>query len=124
MTPSSPWLGRLGNLNVSRSESRGPAPHKPLLLLTVMDQIEAGEVGPNGLVHYDVRLVSRFRDYWELVLDRQRNAPDMHIRAWCDQKSGEVRRVNAEERNCGAPRWTDVRVAGIRLSDCEIMVII
>lgn len=77
MTPSSSWLGRLGNLNVSRSESRGPAPHKPLLLLTVMDLIEAGEVGADGVVVYDVRLVSRFRDYWELVLDRQRNSPDI-----------------------------------------------
>ncbi len=76
-TSPNPWLGRLGNLNVSRSESRGPAPHKPLLLLTVMDQIEAGEVGPDALVHYDVRLVSRFRDYWELVLDRRRNSPDI-----------------------------------------------
>ena len=74
---SSSWLGRLGNLNVSRSESRGPSPHKPLMLLTVMDLIEAGEVGADGIVVYDVRLVSRFRDYWELVLDRQRNSPDI-----------------------------------------------
>lgn len=77
MTSSSHWLGRLGTLNVSRSEARGPAPHKPLMLLTVIDLIEAGEIGPDGLVVYDVRLVSRFRDYWELVLDRQRNAPDI-----------------------------------------------
>ena len=74
---TSPWLGRLGNLNVSRSQSRGPAPHKPLMLLTVIDQIEAGEIGPEGWVLYDVRLVSRFRDYWDLVMDRQRNAPDI-----------------------------------------------
>jgi putative restriction endonuclease len=77
MTLSSDWLGRLGNLNVSRSQGRGPAPHKPLMLLTVMDLIEAGEIGADGLVPYDVRLVSRFRDYWELVLDRQRNSPDI-----------------------------------------------
>jgi putative restriction endonuclease len=76
-TPPNPWLGRLGNLNVSRSESRGPAPHKPLLLLTVIDLIEGGEVGSDGLVVYDVRLVSRFRDYWDLVRERQRNAPDI-----------------------------------------------
>jgi putative restriction endonuclease len=47
------------------------------MLLTVIDLIEAGEIGPDGLVLYDVLLVSRFRDYWELVLDRQRNAPDI-----------------------------------------------
>ena len=74
---SSSWLGRLGNLNVSRSQSRGPAPHKPLMLLTVIDLLEAGEIGLEGLVVYDVRIVARFRDYWDLVLDRQRNSPDI-----------------------------------------------
>jgi putative restriction endonuclease len=74
---SSPWLGRLGNLYVSRSQSRGAAPHKPLMLLTVIDLIEAGEIGTDGIVVYDVRLVARFRDYWELVLERQRNSPDI-----------------------------------------------
>ncbi len=44
--------------------------------LTVIDLIEAGDV-PDGWVKYDVRLVSRFRDYWELVLERQRNQPDI-----------------------------------------------
>lgn len=77
MTLFSSLLGRLGNLNVSRSQSRGAAPHKPLMLLTVIDLIEAGEIGADGLVTYDVRLVSRFRDYWELVLDRQQNSPDI-----------------------------------------------
>jgi len=73
----SSWLGRLANLNVSRSQSRGPAPHKPLMLLTVIDLVEAGAIGAGGWVAYEVGLVSRFRDYWELVLDRQRNAPDI-----------------------------------------------
>lgn len=70
------WLGKLANLNVARTEARGIAPHKPLMLLTVIDLIEAGDI-PDGWVHYDVRLVSRFRDYWELVLERQRNQPDI-----------------------------------------------
>lgn len=76
-TPRSRWLGKLGNLNVSRSGSRGPAPHKPLMLLTLIDLVEAGEIGADGWVVYDVRLVSRFRDYWDLVLARQRNAPEI-----------------------------------------------
>jgi putative restriction endonuclease len=73
----SQWLGRLANLNVATTGVRGLAPHKPLMLLAVMDLIETGDVGADGSVCYDVRLVSRFRDYWELVLDRQRNAPDI-----------------------------------------------
>ncbi len=70
------WLGKLGNLHVARTKQRGLAPHKPLMLLTVIDLIESGNV-PDGWVKFDVRLVSRFRDYWELVLERQRNQPDI-----------------------------------------------
>jgi putative restriction endonuclease len=71
-----PWLGNLANLKAARTAARGTAPHKPLMLLTVIDLIESGDV-PDGWVHYDVRLVSRFRDYWELVQERQRNSADI-----------------------------------------------
>jgi len=74
--PCTLWLGKLANLNAARTEGRGIAPHKPLMLLTVIDLIESGDI-PDGWVKYDVRLVSRFRDYWELVLERQRNQPDI-----------------------------------------------
>jgi putative restriction endonuclease len=70
------WLGKLANLNAARTQARGIAPHKPLMLLTVMDLIETGDI-PDGWVKYDVRLVSRFRDYWDLVQERQRNAPEI-----------------------------------------------
>lgn len=70
------WLGKLANLNAARTAPRGIAPHKPLMLLTVIDLIESGDV-PDGWLKYDVRLVSRFRDYWELVRERQRNSPDI-----------------------------------------------
>lgn len=70
------WLGKLANLNAARTQRRGIAPHKPLMLLTVIDLIEAGHVF-EGWVKYDVFLASRFRDYWELVLERQRNKPDI-----------------------------------------------
>lgn len=66
----------VNNLNVARTQARGIAPHKPLMLLTVIDLIESGDI-PDGCVKYDVRLVSRFRDYWELVRERQHNQPDI-----------------------------------------------
>jgi putative restriction endonuclease len=71
-----PWLSRLATLKAARTQARGIALHKPLMLLTVIDLIEFGDV-PDGWVRYDVRLVSRFRDYWELVQERQRNSPDI-----------------------------------------------
>ncbi|MCC5808585.1 MAG: HNH endonuclease [Opitutales bacterium] len=74
--PPAFWLGKLANLNVARTAERGIAPHKPLMLLTVIDLIELGDIA-DGWVRYDVRLVSRFRDYWELVRERQRNQPEI-----------------------------------------------
>ena len=79
MNPAThPWLGKLANLNAApdRSGLASHKPHKPLMLLTVIDLIESGDI-PDGWVKYDVRLVSRFRDYWELVLERQRNQADI-----------------------------------------------
>ncbi|MGB6223040.1 HNH endonuclease [Haloferula sp.] len=70
------WLGKLANLNAARTEARGIAPHKPLMLLSVIDLIEAGEF-KDALVPFHARLVSQFRSYWDLVLDRQRNRPDI-----------------------------------------------
>ena len=70
------WIGKLSNLNAAWTEARGTAPHKPLMLLTIIDLIENGDFS-DGWVKYDVRIVSRFRDYWELVRERQRNQPDI-----------------------------------------------
>ena len=41
-TPPIPWLERLDRLRVDRDEEKGRAPHKPLLLLAVLDLWEAG----------------------------------------------------------------------------------
>jgi putative restriction endonuclease len=76
MIPHQHWLGKLANLNASKSAGRGIAPHKPLMMFTVMDLIESGDV-TDGWVKYDVRLVSRFRDYWELVRERTKNKPEI-----------------------------------------------
>lgn len=70
------WLGKLANLNVARTAARGIAPHKPIMLLTIIDLIETGDF-LDGWIKYDVRIVSRFRDYWELVRERQRNQPEI-----------------------------------------------
>lgn len=43
--------------------TRGGAPHKPILLLAVMDLIEAGIIRENA-VPYDERLLSVFDQYW------------------------------------------------------------
>lgn len=70
------WLGKLANLNAANTQARGRAPHKPLMLLTVMDLIESGHLR-DGWVRFDPVLTSTFRDYWPVVLERQKNSPDI-----------------------------------------------
>lgn len=72
------WLNRLANLNVARTQQRGLAPHKPLLLLTIMDMIEDGKIN-TAWIGYSPELFFRFNSYWRLVYDRQLNRPDMRM---------------------------------------------
>ena len=53
-------LNRLLDLKVAR-DRKGMAPNKPLLVLAILDLVEAGLVGPEGLVHKDAELNLRFR---------------------------------------------------------------
>lgn len=70
------WLGKLANLNVARSATRGLAPHKPLLIFGVMDLVESGDLRDRW-VDFNAELVTRFRDYWDLVVDRRKNRPEI-----------------------------------------------
>jgi hypothetical protein len=53
-------LNRLLNLKVAK-DRKGRAPNKPLLVMAILDLVEAGLVGADGLVHKDAHLNLRFR---------------------------------------------------------------
>ena len=53
-------LSRLLNLKVAK-DRKGMAPNKTLLVLAILDLVEAGLVGVDGLVHKDAQLNLRFR---------------------------------------------------------------
>lgn len=78
MTNPETWLKRLVTLNLARTQQRGLAPHKPLLLLTVIDMIEEG-ILQSPWIAYSPELFFRFSCYWELVYDRQQNRPDLRL---------------------------------------------
>ena len=78
LTNPETWLKRLVTLNVARTQRRGLAPHKPLLLLTVMDMI-ADRIVESPWIEYSPELFFRFSCYWELVYDRQQNRPDLRL---------------------------------------------
>jgi putative restriction endonuclease len=75
------FLGYFRQLKVDRSH--GTAPHKPLLLLTLLERCWRGQLdGPT--VEYDASLESDFKANWELLVTskHQRNAvlPFFHLR--------------------------------------------
>jgi len=55
------------------------APNKPLLVLAILDLIEAGLVGMDGLVHEDAQLNLRFRSYSLFCAPRRGNAIDLNL---------------------------------------------
>lgn len=76
--PQTVWLDRLCTLNAAKTATRGVAPHKPLLLLCVIDMAEEGALA-SPWIAYSPELFFRFHCYWEIVYERQRNRPDMRL---------------------------------------------
>lgn len=70
-TRSELWLGRLTKLRpaIGRGATRGPAPHKPLLLLCLLDMAERGELVAKSFTRTP-GLVLRFRTYSTLFAER------------------------------------------------------
>jgi putative restriction endonuclease len=74
------WLGKLTRLNPAsgRGQCRGKAPHKPLLLLCLLDMAEAGEL-PSRTFTRTANLVLRFKEYGALVSDRWPTRLDLRM---------------------------------------------
>ena len=75
------WLGKLGKLNpaISRSRLQGKArfaPHKPLLLLCLIDLAESGELKTPELGKTP-DLCLRFDSYWAIVQERWGGRPGL-----------------------------------------------
>jgi putative restriction endonuclease len=71
------WLATLANLHVYRAK-HGPAPHKPLLLLVVLELAEEGQLPPEVL-QLTPELAFRFSSYWTIVAHRRTQAPDVRM---------------------------------------------
>lgn len=62
------WLSKLTKLRVDRA-SGDPAPHKPLLLLTILEMAERNEL-PTELLPLTPELAFQFYSYWDIVAYR------------------------------------------------------
>ena len=63
------WLHKLATLRIDRSH--GPAPHKPLLLLVIMEMVEKGEIASLEVAR-SPNLVFRFSVFWSVVANRRK----------------------------------------------------
>ncbi len=70
------WLAKLAKLHVYRTKG-GPAPHKPLLLLVVLELAEQGLLGKE--LALTPELAFRFYSYWRIVAHRRTQKPDVRL---------------------------------------------
>jgi putative restriction endonuclease len=74
------WLGKLTRLNpaTGRGQCRGKAPHKPLLLLCLLDLAESGQLAGRSFTR-TADLVLRFRTYGSLAAQRWPTRLDLRM---------------------------------------------
>lgn len=62
------YLRAFGNLRRAVSREHGKAPHKPILILALLDEIERGAY-PDGLITLTPELIVGFRTYWSALVE-------------------------------------------------------
>ncbi len=90
-------LNLLLHLKVAK-DRKGMAPNKPLLVLAILDLVDAGLVGADGLVHKDAQLNLRFRSYSPICVPRRGNAIDLNLPFRYLASDGIYTHVGGEER--------------------------
>jgi len=71
------WLHKLATLRVDRARGN-PAPHKPLLLLVIMEMMEKGEIGSTE-VTLSPDIAFRFSVFWSTVAQRRKQRPEVRL---------------------------------------------
>jgi putative restriction endonuclease len=71
------WLHKFANLRIDRS-TKDPAPHKPLLLLVIMEMGEKGEIVSRE-IPLSPNLAFRFSAFWSVVAHRRKQRPEVRL---------------------------------------------
>jgi len=71
------WLQKLATLRIDRARGN-PAPHKPLLLLVIIEMMEKAEIRSTE-VTLSPDIAFRFSVYWSAVAQRCKQRPDVRL---------------------------------------------
>jgi putative restriction endonuclease len=71
------WLQKLATLRIDRARGN-PAPHKPLLLLVILEMVEKGEITSRELF-LSPDLAFRFSVFWSVVARRRKQPPEVRL---------------------------------------------
>jgi len=66
MTALEKFIGKFSQLRVDRSKG-APAPHKPILRLSIITEIKKGNITDNK-IYITPELVAQFKDYWHQLV--------------------------------------------------------
>jgi putative restriction endonuclease len=71
------WLHKFATLRIDRARGN-PAPHKPLLLLVIMEMAENGEIARRE-VPLSPDIAFRFSMFWSVVAQRRKQPPEVRL---------------------------------------------
>jgi putative restriction endonuclease len=71
------WLHKLATLRIDRARGN-PAPHKPILLLVILEMAERGEITGRD-VPLSPDLAFRFSVFWSVVAQRRKQPPEVRL---------------------------------------------
>ena len=71
------WLHKLATLRIDRARGN-PAPHKPLLLLVILEMADKGEIVSEE-VSLSPDLAFRFSVFWSVVAERRKQRPEVRL---------------------------------------------
>lgn len=71
------WLHKIATLRIDRAR-KDPAPHKPILLLVIMEMAEKGEISSLD-VPLSPDLAFRFSVFWSVVAQRRKQSPEVRL---------------------------------------------
>ena len=98
------WLGKLTRLNpaTGRGACHGKAPHKPLILLSILDLAQSGEFTSRTFTRTPA-LALRFRTYGTIVADRWPTRLDLRLPFYHLHKQSFWRAFTAEMQPAASP---------------------